>query len=261
VFVIVRSNAGQSSGRARGRDHQTHFGQAEFALGTAQLQINKFAQTRNVFFAGRVGLEKLLLQAHGAERKADHLLDARVFRVRDLAAAAAEIDHQAAAARAGFMRDDAEMDEAALFKAGDDFNSPSGGGFDPGTEGLRVARVARRAGRDDTYAVDNMLLHGLVEALEGLDGVGHGLRRDDAGLKDTFAEARDLAVLVQCFEMVLLDTGDGQAAGVRTDVNRSKGRHLCSGSFPILARRREIRQHPQDYMARFSQAGLQPASC
>src|SRR6202007_638127 len=96
----------------------------------------------------------------------------------------AEIDHQAAAACAGLVRDDAEMNEAAFFQAGDNFDSPPGRGFNPGAKGLRVASGAGGAGGDDTYAVNDVLLHSFMEALERLDGVGHRLRRDDARLED-----------------------------------------------------------------------------
>ena len=95
------------------------------------------------------------------------------------------------------------MNEAAFFESGDNFDGPARGGLDPLREGGGVARVAHGAGSDDPDFICDMQLDGLVEALERLDGGGHRVRRDIAGLEDTFAEPSHFTIFMQSFKLVL----------------------------------------------------------
>jgi len=117
------------------------------------------------------------------------------------------------------------VDEAAFFEAGDDFERPAGFGFDPGLKGGAVAGVAHGGGGDDASLVDSVGLDGALETLQGLDGLGHGLGRDEAGLEDAGAEAGDFAVFMQGAQLVGDDACDFEAAGVGTDVYGGEGGH------------------------------------
>ena len=86
-------------------------------MGAAQFARDELAHALDAVGRRRILLQKLLGEPHGAERHADRFLDAFVLGERDLAAAAAEIDEEHAAADAGLCLHDAAMNEAALFEA------------------------------------------------------------------------------------------------------------------------------------------------
>lgn len=203
-------------------------------MGTAELAGDPAAHASQSFGGRRVGGEELLGEANGTEGQADGFLNALSLRQRDFATTAAEVNQEQTRRQtrnrfAGLGGDglghDTEVDEAAFFKAGDGFHGPAGFSFDPGLKGGSIAGVAHRGGGDDPDFVDAVSLDGALEALEGLDGVGHGFRRYEAGLKDAGAQTRDFAVFMDGAELVGDDPGDLETAGVGTDVDGSEGGH------------------------------------
>ena len=91
----------------------------------------------------------------------------------------------------------AEMNQAAFFQAGDDFQLPSGGGAHPVEESAAVAGVAQSAGSDDPHAIDCIGLDGTMKAPQHAQRQRHGLRVECAISEDALAQTRDLAVFVQ----------------------------------------------------------------
>ena len=201
-------------------------------MGAAQLAGDELAHLCEALGAGRIGGKELLSETHGADGEADGFLDALALGEGDFTAAAAEVDEEDTAAGARLGADDAVVNEAAFFEAGDDLHLPAGFSFDPGLEGRAVAGVAHGGGGDDADAVSGMSLHGALKAFEGAEGGGHGFRGDEAGLEDAGAEARDLAVLVEGFELMGDDAGNLEPAGVGTDVDGGKGGHAWGAGSP-----------------------------
>ena len=145
---------------------------------------------------------------------------------RDLAAAAPEVEQQHAATGSRLGAGNAEMDQTAFFEAGDDFHVPAGLGLHPGLKSGGVTRVAHGGGGHHTNAVNATCLHGALKTLERAQRGRHGLRRDEAGVKDAATEARDLAIFGERFEPMRVDAGDLESARVGTDVDGSEGGHL-----------------------------------
>jgi hypothetical protein len=75
-------------------------------------------------------------------------------------------------------------------------------------------------------------LHRALKALEGAQCGRHGFRRDEAGVEDAAAEARDFAVFGKSFELVRVHPGDLQPAGVGTDIDGGECRHEVFGCAP-----------------------------
>ncbi len=157
------SQRGCSSG---GRDDEADAGRAHFALGTLQFAVEVLFQAGYILLVWRIAAEEFLLQPDCAKGQADHLANAALIGEGDLATSAAKVDQDATALGAWFVRDDAEMDEAALFQTGNDFDLPAGGRFDPCGESGAVAGVAHGGGGNDTDLIDHVKLDGFLEALE-----------------------------------------------------------------------------------------------
>ena len=170
-------------------------------------------------------MQKLFREAHGPERDADRLLDALVFRERNFAASAADVDKQAAPGHAGLIAHDAAMDQPAFFEAGDDLDVPSGFIAHPGEEGAGVARIAHGGGGDGADLVRSVQLRGAIKALQRFERGGHGFGGDQAGFEYAAAETRDFAVFMQDFELVLDDAGNFEPAGIGTYVDGGKRLH------------------------------------
>ena len=216
---------GQRGRRAGGRDHQVHSRDSHLALGAAEFTVDVLLQAGDVLLLGRIGAKELLLQADRAERQAHHLLDASLVGERDLAASTAEIDQHAASPRPRLQRDDAEMDQAAFFEAGDHLDLPAGGRLDPRRKGCGVAGVAHGAGGHHANLVHHVELHRLLETLECADGVRHRVGGDDPRLEDALAQAHNLAIFMQRLQMMLLHRCDLQPNGVGTDIDGGKRGH------------------------------------
>src|SRR5580698_1791028 len=166
------------------------------AGGLAQLAGNELLHARDLFSGGRIGLEELFSETDGAEGQTDGFADAFAVGERDFAASTAYVDQHTSARGSGLVAHHAAMDKAAFFEAGDDLDVPAGFIAHPGKKGTAVAGVAHGRGSHRAHLVGAMHLDRLVKPLEGAKRGRHGLRRHQAGLKNTSAEARDLAVFM-----------------------------------------------------------------
>ena len=179
----------------------------ETPLRLAQLARNKLLQPRQLFLRRWIAGKKFLGQADRAQRQAHRFPDAFALRERDLATAAADVDQQASALRAGFAHHPT-VDQARLFQAGDDLHFPTGLGLDPGDKGLRIARVAQRRGGYRAHPVGAVQLDRSIKTLQRQQCARHGFGRDHAAFEHARSQPRYLAVLVQHFQLVLLDSRD-----------------------------------------------------
>ena len=197
----------QGCGCSRGGDHHGDPQNAETPLRFSQFACDKLLQSSKLILRRRIARKKFFGQANRAQRQAHRLLDAFAFRERDLATAAANVDQQASALSARFAHHPT-VDQARLFQAGDDFHFPAGLGFHPGQKSLRIARVAQGRSGDCAHLVGAVQLDRAIETLERHQCPRHGFRRDHAGFKDARTQPRHLAVLVEHFQLVLLDSRD-----------------------------------------------------
>ena len=70
-----------------------------------------------------------------------------------------------------------------------------------------------------------MRLHRALKSLEGAEGRGHGIGRDEAGIEDARSEPRDFAVFVEGLELMCDNACDFEPAGIGTDIDGGKGGH------------------------------------
>ena len=209
----------QRGRRSRGSDHQRNPQRTQTALCLAQFAGDKLLHSRKFFFRGRIAGKEFLGQANRAQRQAHCFLNAFALRERDLATPAADVDQQASALRPRFPHHSA-VDEARLFQTGDDLYFPTSFGFDPGQKSLGIAGIAQGRSGYGANPVGAMHFDRAIETLQRHQGAAHRFRRDHAGFKDARSQPRHLAVLMEHFQLVLLDSRDFQSAGVGTNVNR-----------------------------------------
>jgi hypothetical protein len=152
------------------------------------------------------------------------------LRERDLAASPAQVHQQQAACHARLAvhqtgPDDPEVDEPALFQAGDDLDIPTGLGLHPGLEGRCVAGVAHGRCGYHTNLVHPVQLHRTLKPLESAQRSCHGLGRNRPRLEDAGPQPRHLAVFSERFQLVRNYLGNLQPAGIGTDIDGGKGGH------------------------------------
>ena len=133
----------------------------------------------------------------------------------------------------------AQVDEAALFQAGDDFHLPAGGGAHPVAKGAAVAGVAQGAGGDHAHAVGGVGLDGAMKAPQHAQGVRHGLRIERSVGEDALAQARDFAVFVQGLQAAAHHLGDFQPDRVGTDVDRGECWHARGSKLKSISERKK----------------------
>ena len=100
------------------------------------------AQAFQLAFAHRIVAQEFVGEAYRAQRQADRAANMPRLRDGEFAAAAAQIDHQRGRRVDSRARNQAEVNQACLFHAGDDLDLPSRSGADPLQKGLRVAGIA-----------------------------------------------------------------------------------------------------------------------
>ena len=71
-----------------------------------------------------------------------------------------------------------------------------------------------------------MSLHRALKTLERAQCSGHGLRRNQSGLENAGAEARNLAILRYGLELMSDYPGDLETAGIGADVDCSECWHV-----------------------------------
>ncbi len=143
---------------------------------------------------GRIVLEKRLAQADRAERFGVGFHEVATVGRDDLRAAAADIDDEYAFVALGPNALHAEVNEARLFTARNDFD---GGAhrFRRARQKLAlIARVANGAGGDDAHAHHVQFAVGRGHACEHGAGGLHGLFADRTAAEHAFAQSGDFAI-------------------------------------------------------------------
>ncbi len=153
------------------------------------------------------------------------------FTDHDLGAAAADVDHQAAA---GFGRQrvrDARIDEPRLLHARDDFDRVAECVAGALEEGLFASRDAQRVGADHAHVACVHVAQALTEALQtGQRARGH-LLVEPAVRTDPGGEAHHLAHPVDDHELAVRIAGDNEVKAVRTQIDgRQHVGHSAGGS-------------------------------
>lgn len=162
---------------------------------------------------GRGGIvgEELLGQPHGAERQADHVADVTALGNRHLTAAVPQVEEQHFGGRQVGMGQQAEVNQAAFFQAGNRLDFPSCGRAHPGDERGGVPRVAQGACGDHAHAVRSVFPHGAMKPPEHVDRGIHRFGREHAETEDGLAQPCDYTVLVNLLKSVVHHAGDLEA--------------------------------------------------
>ena len=121
------------------------------------------------------------------------------------------------------------MNETAFFQTADNLQVPTGNGLHPFFKETRAVAVTQCAGSHNPCPFHRVALHRAMKAAQDFQRLGHGLRIEIAVTKYTFAQARDLAILMQGDQMSASKLSDTQPHRVRTDINRGKNGHVLSG--------------------------------
>src|SRR6185437_3962598 len=176
----------------------------------------------------RIVQQKLLRQAHRAQRQAEHLADMSVFRDGDFATAAAQIEHQHVFVFDAQVREYSQMDQPSLFQSGNHFYLPADSGLYPLDERAGVFRIPQWAGADHAHLLRSKLLRSAIETSEDLDGMGHGVRSERVAAENRFAQARDFAVFVDDLQFAASKLRNLKSYGICADINCRKDGHGSS---------------------------------
>lgn len=228
--------SGQGRGCSRGRQSHLHAGTHDASRGASHLARNKPAHALQFAFARRIVAEKFISEPHCAQRQADSVADMPAPGNGKFTTATAEINHQNRGVAEAKVGDQAEVDQSALFQAGDNLDRPSRGRTHPFQKSLRVSGIAQGAGGDDANRIRSQSLGRAMEAAQHLDRFRHRRGRQEIGAKNAFPQTSDLAVFVNCVEAAAAQTGNLEADRVRTDINRGEDGH-GEDAFPILTDR------------------------
>lgn len=188
--------------------------------------VDEVLEAAEVGGGGRIVLEEGGVEADGAEGAGEGELEDAAIGLDDFGGASADVDDEDALAGVGPAGFDAEVDEAGLLLAGDEFDGLADDLGDAGEELLAVGGVADGGGGDGADGEDAEGPVGGDHAGEdGAEVCGGGLA-DGAGAEDGFAEAGDLAVLGEDLEATAaLDVGGHHADRVAADVDGGVTRH------------------------------------
>src|SRR6185437_11454527 len=170
-------------------------------------------------------MHEVVRKTHGAERQADGLLDVALARDGQFATPAAEIHHQHWRRIYSGRGSQSQMDEPSFLQSGDNFDSPSGSGTHPFEKCAGVPRIAQRAGCHYADRVGSGTLARAMKTSQHFDRERDCPRRKKTAAKYRFAEARDLSVFVNFYQVVRCKAGNLKADRVRSDVNSGKSRH------------------------------------
>src|SRR5208282_2463565 len=221
----MRRDGGQRSGGAGSGDYIFHAGGGDTIGNAADFTGHQAAQALQFSFAGGVMAQEFVGEPNRSQREADGVADVSALRNGELATAAAQIDHERGGAVGTRTGNQAEVNEARFFDAGDDFDAPSRGRANPLEKRLRIARVAQGAGGDHAHCVGDNLLRRAMKPAQNFHGFGHRFRREKSGAEDAFAQASDFAVFVDRAEASCLQSRNFKANGVRSDIDRGERGH------------------------------------
>src|SRR5579872_4122082 len=126
------------------------------------------------------------------------------------------------------------MNQTRFLYSGNNFNVPTRGRAHPLQKRSGIARISQSAGSNDTHRVRPRILYRTMKPPQDLHRGGNRIRRQKTAAEYGFAQARDLAVLMDLDEPVADEASNFQADGVRSDINRGKSRH---GGRPTVYRR------------------------
>ena len=137
--------------------------------------------------------KKRSLEGHATHLQALEVQRREALADDQLRAAAADVDHQPSARLARHGVRDAQVNEARLFHAGDDFNRVPESGARAFEEGLLAVRHAQRIGADDAHAAGAHVAQALAEALQARECPCRHVLVDAAVLRDPGREPHHLA--------------------------------------------------------------------
>ena len=148
----ARDGGGDGAGGGGSGDGAVPAGVAQAAEGRVELGLDVLVHLVELADDGRIVLEKNLAQADGAQGLGEGFHEVAAVGGDDLRAAAADIDDEDAFVALRPDAFDAEVDQARLFAAGDDFDGRAGGFGRARQELVLVAGVADGAGGDGAHA-------------------------------------------------------------------------------------------------------------
>lgn len=193
--------------------------------------VDEVLEAAEVGGGGRIVLEEGGVEADGAEGAGEGDLEDAAIGLDDFGGAAADVDDEDALLGVGPAGFDAEVDEAGLLLAGDEFDGLADDLGDALEELVTVGGVADGGSGDGADGEGSEGPVGGHHAGEdGGEEINGGLV-DGAGAEDGFAEAGDLAVLGEDLEAAAaLDVSGHHADRVAADVDGGVAGHSAKGA-------------------------------
>ena len=214
VLAEIAGGGGKSGGGSGGGDYVLNFGGDDARGDAVDFARDEALQAFQFAFAGRIMAQEFVGETDRAQGKTDGFANLTVGGDGEFAASAAQIDHESGRIIDARVGDEAEVNQARFFQAGNDFDRPAGSRAYPLDKCLRIAGVAQGAGGDHADRVGDYLLRGAMEAAEDFDGFGHRLGSEEAGAEDAFAQPSDFAVFMDRAKMSAREPRDLQSNGI-----------------------------------------------
>jgi hypothetical protein len=120
------------------------------------------------------------------------------------------------------------VNEASFFKSRDYFDAPPGCRADPLKESAGIPSVAQRAGCNYPDSIGSRLLRRTVKTTQHLYCESDCFWRQQATAEYGFTQSGDFAVFMDFDQPMSYKPRYFKANGVRSDINRGKGRHSAT---------------------------------
>src|ERR1700722_8448417 len=225
VFAKIAGGGGKRGGGSGGGDYVLNFAGDHARCDAVDFAGDESLQPFEFAFARWVMAEEFVGETDRAQGKTDGFTNLTAGGDGQFAASSAKIHHQSWRIVDAKVGDEAQVDQASFFQAGNDFDRPAGGRAYPLNKGLRVAGIAQGARGDPSDRIGDYLLGCAMKAAENFNGFRHRLRSKEAGAKDALAQTSHFAVFVNRAKMSADEARAYQPHGIGTDINRGKGRH------------------------------------
>src|SRR5580700_3334103 len=225
VFAKIAGGGGKRGGGSGGGDYVLNFTGDHARCDAVDFAGDESLQPFEFAFARWIMAEEFVGESDRAQGKTDGFTNLTAGGDGQFAASSAQIHHQSWRIVDAKVGDEAQVNQASFFQAGNDFDRPAGRGAYPLDKCLRVAGVAQGARGDHSDRVGDYLLGCAMKATEDFDGFRHRLGSKKAGAKDALSQTSNFAVFVDRAKMSACEARDLKPNGIGTDINRGKGRH------------------------------------
>src|SRR5580692_9910079 len=158
VFAKIAGGGGKRGGGSGGGDYVLNFAGDHARCDAVDFAGDESLQPFEFAFARWIMAEEFVGESDRAQGKTDGFTNLTAGGDGQFAASSAQIHHQSRRIVDAQVGDEAQVNQASFFQAGNDFDRPAGRRAHPLDKCLRVAGVAQGAGGDHSDRVGDYLL-------------------------------------------------------------------------------------------------------